>query len=118
MRWNVPPTHGAEGPLAVQPSPYGEALRRVPSYPDPARPYDTYGRPSMWPGPVGPAIVAGGLPVLTPLARLPGYRGEVDWRKLSGPFPKPHPADEYAPPPTITYEDILKVRRRANGGKG
>lgn len=111
MRWRVPPTHGAEGPLSVLPSPYGEAIRRLPSYPDPRRPYDAYGRPSMYPGPAGPSRYTSGYPPLMALALLPGYRGEVAWARLVPGYPKPHPAGEYAPDPIWTYQRLLQRRR-------
>lgn len=108
--WPSNPHTGAEGPLAS--TPYSRALRQAGVKNVPITPYDTYGRPSMFMGWVGPIPAPPTIPVPTPIGILPGYMGEVDARALQGPTPKPHPAGDYAPEQRLSWSAILKRFRR------
>lgn len=104
--WPSNPYTGAEGPLPR--TPYSRALSRAGKTNVPTVPYDTYGRPSMFMGWVGPIPAPPTMPVPTPIGILPGYMGEVDAKAIQGPTPKPHPAGEYAPAGRLSWSAILK----------
>lgn len=104
--WPSNPNTGAEGPPLS--TPYAKALRGAGAKNVPATPYDTYGRPSMFMGVVGPAFTPPTMPVPTPIGILPGYMGEVDAKVVQGPTPKPHPAGEYAPNQRLSWGAIFK----------
>lgn len=112
MYWPAPPNHGAEGPLPE--TQYARALRAAGSKNFLQVPYDTYSRPSMYMGPVGPVPIAGvWYAPQIPIGYPPGELGPVDAYRAQGPLPDPaRPA--WRPAPEFTWADV--IRRRRYGG--
>lgn len=107
MRWPAPPTHGAEGPLPE--TPYSQALRGVKSVL--TAPYDQYGHPSMYMGPVGPVPIANLFYDPMILRGYPsGWRGPTNAYRTQGPLPRP--AFPWEPDPEVSWERLIGKERK------
>lgn len=105
--WPASPYNGAEGPLPE--TAYSQALRGGAKSVLNA-PYDSYGRPSMYMGPLGPVPVNNlyYVPQIL-LGYPPGVGGPVDAYRAQGPLPQTAPP--WGPEPSITWAQVLGKKR-------